>query len=374
MRSIQRYRRVLQGACTALVSAGLLFAAAPLPSPNSLLEVKVTKAFTPNPALIDQTVEADFGLMFTTNKLTEEAQKFGIQSQTLILWFEGGEGAISSVRLLGTTVLVGGRTQPFTHTFADLQPGKTQNFGDLTVSLNASGTEATIKGGPASPVIDCVLTRGKYGTPGEKKIFLHASIQPKMAKGPAVGQAVAQGKVENPPLPSQDEQPIFRKIGPVSAFDGMTQEGIDIKKIKAGDVVVFNGPFDVALSPKNKKISWAITVLGVAFDNVTMKQIGQVSFTQQLLKATSKDSSDREFKKSAVGTFSATEPNKLLGPLKPGVYKIRIVVIAQALIVPNVQPFARERAIQVAKNFIFENEQPLNTIVKADGPDLVVRK
>ena len=189
--------KVLQVALAVLIWAGLLFAAAPLPGPNGLLEVKVTKGFTPNPAFVSQTVETVFGLMFTTNKLTEEVQKFGIQTQTLLLRFEGGAGQISSVSLIGTTVLPGGKTQPFDHLFADLQSGKPQRFGDLTVTLNASGAEAVIKGGPSSPVIDSVKVRGTYGSPGDKQILLNASVTPKTAKGPAIGQAVAQGDVTN---------------------------------------------------------------------------------------------------------------------------------------------------------------------------------
>jgi hypothetical protein len=196
-----RLRAFVVSAALLLLGLHALFAANGLPAPNGLLTVTVTEPAMPNPAVVGQTVEAAFGLLFTKHAYRQEAQTQGIASQKLTLRFEGGGGQITAVTLIGFVPIKGGKElEPFGVTLRNLKPGETRTVPGrgLTVKENAEGDELVITGGPGSPVIMTVEAEGKFATLGHKDIFLHAQVRPVGAMQDAIGAAEAPEEVVKP--------------------------------------------------------------------------------------------------------------------------------------------------------------------------------
>jgi hypothetical protein len=169
----------------------------PIGQPNKLLNVTVSKDFSPNPAQVGQIVTTGFGLAFTKHTYHEEAIKKGLQSIKLLLTYDGGGGSVKSLHLMGTVPASG---LPFDHTFINLQPGVNQSLPSATLEVEVGADSITVTGGSKSPLITSVVARGVYDTAEEKTVTLTASLFPVGAAVAAIGFAQAPGAVQNPAL------------------------------------------------------------------------------------------------------------------------------------------------------------------------------
>jgi len=234
MNAIRRYVRILVSGVQFLCLASLALA---LPPANGLLEVDVPMPFAPNPAFVDQNVKAVFAIYIKDNTLRQEAQRFGIEKQTLTVQFKDDGGTITRIRLVGTTLTPGGVAKTFDHVFKDLRPGESQILPSaaLTVTLSKAGDDLVVEGGKNSPNILRVEPVGRFETPGDKVIFLHAAIQPQKALQQAVGQADTKGKVQQGSI-----------VGP-KVVPSFSQYKYETKDAKAGDKILW----EITNDPKN---------------------------------------------------------------------------------------------------------------------------